>query len=217
MLPTNNVTPTISHVQLAEMTGKRQDNVKRVIEKLSEQGVIAFTQIEDVQSKGNNREYKITLFNVNERDSYIVVAQLCPEYTAKLVDHWMATKNNQPKLPQTFAEALQLAADQAKQLELAKPKVEFVDRYVESTGLKTFREVCKMLGANERKFRAMLVAEDVMYILNGSWTVKAYYLDQKYFKSVPGEKNGHSFNTIKFTARGVEWVSRKWSNFMEVK
>lgn len=200
----------ISHVQLAELTGKRQDNVKRVIEKLSVGGVITFTQFEE---KGNGRP--LTVFTVNERDSYIVVAQLCPEYTAKLVDHWMATKNTKPKLPQTFAEALQLAADQAKQLELAAPKVAFVDRYVESTGNKTFREVCKLLQANERKFRAMLISEDVMYHLNGSWTVKAYYLDQVYFNVHTGEKNGHSYNTVKFTPRGVEWVSRKWSKFNE--
>ena len=206
MLPTSNVTPMISHVQLSEMTGKRQDSVKRTIENLSKSSVITFTQFVE---KGNGRP--LTVFSVNERDSYIVVAQLCPEYTAKLVDHWMETKNKQPALPKTFAEALQLAADQAKQLELAAPKVAFVDKYVDSTGLKTFREVCKMLGANERKFRAMLVADDVMYLLNGGWTVKAYYLAQDYFKVNTGEKNGHSFSTVKFTSRGVEWVSRKWS------
>ena len=38
---------------------------------------------------------------------------------------------NKPTTPQTFAEALQLAADQAKQLELAAPKVNYFDKVVE--------------------------------------------------------------------------------------
>lgn len=37
-----------------------------------------------------------SVYQVNERDSYVVVAQLCPEFTAKLVDYWQTTKNQQP-------------------------------------------------------------------------------------------------------------------------
>ncbi|MCP4800408.1 MAG: hypothetical protein GY893_10720, partial [bacterium] len=101
-----------------------------------------------------------------------------------------------PKLPQTFAEALQLAADQARQLELQAPKVEFVDRYVESTGNKTFREVAKLLQANERTFRAMLINEKIMYHLNNSWVVYAAYDKKGYFHTSTGERNGHAFNTV---------------------
>lgn len=208
----NNI-DVMSSVDLAELCGVRHDHFMTKAQKVLGDTLPNFRERE----KYNNGRNERTILMLPEREACLMAMSYSYELQAKVYDSWQEMKNNQPKLPQTFAEALQLAADQAKQLELAKPKVEFVDRYVESTGLKTFREVCKMLGANERKFRAMLVAEDVMYILNGSWTVKAYYLDQKYFKSVPGEKNGHSFNTIKFTARGVEWVSRKWSNFMEVK
>jgi len=57
------------------------------------------------------------VYVVSERDSYIIVAQLCPEYTAKLVDYWIATKNQvvQPvTLPLTYKEAL-LALVQAEE------------------------------------------------------------------------------------------------------
>lgn len=119
----------------------------------------------------------------------------------------------QQKLPQTFAEALQLAADQARQLELQAPKVEFVDRYVESTGNKTFREVAKLLQANERTFRAMLISERIMYSLNGSWVVYSTYDKKGYFHTTTGERNGHAFNTVKFTPKGVTWISEKWNKF----
>lgn len=204
--PSTNTAPTISHVQLSELTGKRQDSVKRTIEGLSKSSVITFTQTVE---KGNGRP--LTVFTVSERDSYIVVAQLCPEYTAKLVDHWIATRNVALQLPQTKREWIEFALEQEKQLELAAPKIAFVDRHVESSGNKTFREVCKLLRANEHKFRAMLIDEGIMYSLNKSWTVKAYYLDAGYFSVNTGEKNGHAFNTVKFTPKGVEWISRKWS------
>ena len=72
---------------------------------------------------------------------------------------------SKPKIPQTYSEALLLAANQAreieeknKQLAIAAPKAEFVDRYVESSGLFTFRQVAKQLGIKEPKFRSFLVA-----------------------------------------------------------
>src|SRR5690606_15037763 len=41
----------------------------------------------------------------------------------------------QKQLPQSFSEALQLAADQARQLELAAPKVQYFDTVVERSTL----------------------------------------------------------------------------------
>ncbi|MEM8160379.1 phage regulatory protein/antirepressor Ant, partial [Morganella morganii] len=49
-----------------------------------------------------------------------------------------------PKIPQSYTEALRLAADlneqleeKSRALELAAPKAEFVDRYVDTTGSMT--------------------------------------------------------------------------------
>lgn len=115
-----NATPsqTMTSKQIAVVVEKRHDNVKRTIENLADQAVIVRPQIEDEQFKdsmGRNRTESV--YVVNERDSYIIVAQLCPEYTAKLVDYWMATKNQvvQPvTLPLTYKEAL-LALVQAEE------------------------------------------------------------------------------------------------------
>ena len=46
-----------------------------------------------------------------------------------------------PQIPTNFAEALQLAADQAKQLDLAAPKVAFVDNLVSRDNLMTATQV----------------------------------------------------------------------------
>lgn len=127
-----------------------------------------------------------------------------------------------PAIPQTFAAALRLAADQqdiitaqAAQLEAAAPAVEFVGRYVESTGLMTFRQVAKLLQVKEPEFRRFLHAAKIMYPLNGEWTAHAQHIEAGRFEMRAGtaQSNGHAFNTAKFTAKGVEWVAgelAKW-------
>ena len=123
-----------------------------------------------------------------------------------------------PTVPQTMAQALRLAADQAEQIELqqeqlalAAPKVEFVDRYVESTGSKGFRQVCKLLGANESRFREFLVDNKVMYRLGGEWTPHAQHQDTGRFEVKAGaSEGGHAFNQAKFTPKGVQWVAGLW-------
>ena len=88
------VVQTMSSRQLAEVLVKRHDNVKRTIELLAEKGVISHPQSEDGMKSANGIIEK--LYFLNERDSYVVTAQLSPEITAKLVDWWLATKHLQP-------------------------------------------------------------------------------------------------------------------------
>jgi phage antirepressor YoqD-like protein len=114
------------------------------------------------------------------------------------------------QIPQTLGEALQLAADQAKQLELAAPKIAFVDSFVESAGNKTFRQVAKMLSANERLFRAFLVSEGFMYKIGGEWTAYQNHIAAGRFSCKVGEKNGHAFTECKFTPKGIEHIAGKW-------
>lgn len=107
---------TMTSLEMAELVNKRHDSVKRTIDTLAEQGVIARPQIEDVQEiGGNNRTYVTQIYKIGERDSYVVVAQLSPEFTAKLVDYWQQHKNHQPvAIPTTaeaFANAFQMIAN----------------------------------------------------------------------------------------------------------
>ncbi|MGY6160475.1 Rha family transcriptional regulator [Paraburkholderia strydomiana] len=83
----------ISSKEIASLTGKRHDNVKRTIDSLVEEKVVAFPQIEEKVTGGRPlREYF-----VGERDSYVIVAQLSPQFTAKLVDRWRALESGEAK------------------------------------------------------------------------------------------------------------------------
>lgn len=84
----NNQDLTMSSAQLALLTSKRVDSVKRTMETLSDKGLITFTQSVEKATGGR----PTSVYNVNERDSYVVVAQLSPEFTAFLVDEWQKVK-----------------------------------------------------------------------------------------------------------------------------
>lgn len=84
-------TQTMTSLEMAELVEKRHDNVKRTIEMLVKSSVIVQPQIEDEQSTdkmGRTRTTQVYVFTGEQgkRDSIIVVAQLCPEFTARLVD-----------------------------------------------------------------------------------------------------------------------------------
>lgn len=75
----------MSSKEIAQLTASRHDSVKRTIERLAEPGVITFTPMVEKSSGGRPG----TEYLINQRDSYVVVAQIDARFTAKLVDRWM--------------------------------------------------------------------------------------------------------------------------------
>lgn len=119
---------TMSSQEISELLGSRHDKVKQSIERLANRGAIQLPPLGGVKNHlGQNVEVYTFSGEKGKRDSIIVVAQLSPEFTAKIVDRWIELETGGFKIPQTYAEALQLAANQAKQLEEQKPKVEYFD------------------------------------------------------------------------------------------
>ncbi|MEB1608533.1 Rha family transcriptional regulator [Xanthomonas campestris pv. campestris] len=85
--------PAITSREIAELVEKRHDNVKRTIETLVQQGVIVRPQMAEkpgFDSMGRARPVRVFHFAGEQgmRDSLVVVAQLSPEFTGRLVDRW---------------------------------------------------------------------------------------------------------------------------------
>lgn len=100
------------------------------------------------------------------------------------------------------------------QLEIAAPKVAFVDKYVAGNGNKTFRQVAKLLQIKEYKFREFLESNRIMYKLNGEWTAYQNHVDAKRFHVKTGvSDSGHAFNHALFTPKGIEWIAGELAKF----
>ena len=80
-----NDTQTMNSLQIAELVQSRHDSVKRTIERLVEQEIIACPPMVDVQeNKGNSRNYTTQAYffsgEQGKLDSITVAAQLCPPF-----------------------------------------------------------------------------------------------------------------------------------------
>ncbi|WGK92566.1 phage antirepressor KilAC domain-containing protein [Pseudomonas migulae] len=80
---------TMSSREIADLVGSRHDKVKQSIERLVERGVIVQPPMGSEQFRDSiGRPRDESVYRVCKRDSFVVVAQLSPEFTARLVDRW---------------------------------------------------------------------------------------------------------------------------------
>jgi len=210
---------TMSSREIADLTGKELGHVNRDIRAMLD-GLQDDPELEHVCEDQDGRGYT-TAFHLGRELTYTLLAGYSVVLRRRVIARWQELEAQQsPKLPQTMAQALRLAAEQAEQLEaqqeqlaLAAPKVAFVDRYVAATsGEKGFREVCKLLGANEHEFSEFLARAKIMYRLAGKMTPHAERLAAGRFKVKTGTapRNEHAYAQAKFTPKGVEWIAGLW-------
>ena len=212
---------SMTSLEIAELVEKRHDNVKRTIESLVNANIISNPQIEDGIKSANGVIPKVYVFTgeKGKRDSIIVVAQLCPEFTARLVDRWAELEGKNRELSKMEILQMALESEQQKlalqqQLEIQAPKVAFVDKYVAGNGNKTFRQVAKLLQIKEYKLREFLESNRIMYKLNGEWTAYQNHVDAKRFHVKTGvSDSGHAFNHALFTPKGIEWIAGELAKF----
>lgn len=151
----NNV-PTTTSLKVAEAFGKRHDNVVRKIESLECSIEFARLNFEVGSYLDGNRQERKMYELTRDGFSFLVNKMNGPkaaEFTEKFIGAFNAMEaalSGKPEevfqIPRTLSEALQLAADQAKQLELQAPKVEAFETYLETDGTMTFTEAAKALG-----------------------------------------------------------------------
>lgn len=205
LLATTNQPLTMSSREIAELTQKEHKNVTRTIESLINAQILT-AQIEPLTYNHRGNDYKY--YQLNKRDSLVVVARLSPEFTAAVVDRWQYLEEAQkPQLPQTFAEALQLAANQAKLLEEAAPKVEFHDKIVNDAANFSLRDAAKKIQQRPNKFNEWLRSEGYLCQNN---LPKQQYINQGLFKTHTGQsKEEYQFSQTRVTSKGLAYFTKK--------
>jgi phage antirepressor YoqD-like protein len=217
---------TMSSREIAELTGKRHPDVKRDIQAMAselEEDVSAFAHIYLDSMNREQTEYLLdkeltetllTGYSAKMRRAVVrrwteLEEQIRPRVLATLPDF-----SNPAAAARAWAEQfeLQQAANQA--LIEAAPKIAFVEKYVESTGLKGFRQVAKLLKANEARFREFLLDKKIMYRMGGEWQAYQPHIEAGRFEVKAGTTDsGHAYNQSKFTPKGVNWIAGLWAQY----
>ena len=166
-----------------------------------------------MQKEVNKRIYDVEVYifkgEQGKLDSITIVAQLCPEFTAALVKRWYELENqNAVRLPQTFAEALQLAADQARQLELAAPKVQYFDSVADRKNLLNATQVGQKFGMSAKVLNKTL--EDFRVYnkaIKRSRVFQQWFIDRG-FGELKQTESGHP--QAMFTTIGEQWIHEQF-------
>lgn len=217
--PKENATLTMSSREIAQITESRHSDVCVSIDRLMAKGIIGGYQAMPYTHPQNGQIYHE--YHINKRDTYVIVAQLSPAFTARLVDRWQELESQQAvRLPQTFAEALRLAAEQAeiienqdKQLAEQAPKVAFVEHYIEVGTSKSLRETAKILNFPEKRMIECLERDRVLYRQSGNLLPYSDKQSKQLFTVKTGTaEHGHNFTQTRVTGKGIEWIAQRYAS-----
>lgn len=184
---------TMSSREIAELVGQgeRHDNVKRTIDTLAERGIIGRPQFEDrpfTDAQGKARSEKVYL--VGKRDSYVIVARLSPEFTARLVDRWQELEAKLPHSPfildpsdpkvmlAVFGhlqhQAAAASAQAAEALSLASEKDRALRHIAAAEGVLCLTDTAKNLKQSPREFAGRMNRGRWIYRRGGKGNWLAY-------------------------------------------
>lgn len=168
--------PIMTSREIAELLEARHDSVKRTIERLADRGTITSPPLVETTFIGaDGKRQAVGEYHVGKRDSYVIVAQLSPEFTARLVDRWQELEAsaadpvqaalNDPTLLRrallTYTEQVVALENRVEEL---TPKSAALDRIATaSKGAVGVRIAAKLMDVPEREFITFLIQYRVLY------------------------------------------------------
>lgn len=222
---------TMTSLEIAEVTGRNHKDVMRSIREMEEAWVKVngrkFALVEYKDAKGEMRP----CYSLNKTECLYIATKFNDEARAKLVLRWeeLETKErNQYQVPQSFAEALMLAAKQQEQIEEQQrqleanskeivelngaiaemePKVTYVDMILASKETVTTTQIAQDYGQSAKAFNILLRNFGVQHKVGGQWVLYAKHLPFGYVQSDTFpivHKNGMSGTVMhtKWTQKG---------------
>lgn len=145
-------------------------------------------------------------------------------FQAKVADEILPSirKTGSYGIPQTYAEALRLAADQAEQIEqqkleltAAKPKVQFYDQVRESEHTLSMNDAAKLLGIKGLGRNKLFEQLRSRGVLDESNVPYQRFLNSGHFEVIekPYDYNGMVGITkvTRVTQKGLQWISKEFS------
>lgn len=228
---------TMSSLQIAEITGKPHNDVLKAIRKMEPAwakisgGNFSLTSYADEQGKER------PCYELTKTECLYIATKFNDEARAKLVLRWeeleVEKQNGGFVIPQSFSEALLLAANQAKQIEqlgqqnqmLAgenehltaenrqlAPKAQYTDEVLQSTSTYTLTQIAHDLGMRSvYVLQDWLMAEKILFRQSGQWQPTAKVADKGYFTTRTAKyiksngEIGSSMSTV-VTESGRQWL-----------
>lgn len=229
----NKIGQTMSSREIAELTGKRHDHVLRDCDALNENyEKMGFPKIGEGYythpNTGNqqHREYRLT-----KMQTFDLMTGYSAELRIKVNRRWAeleAKEQAHQQIPQSFSEALRLAAEQAekieaqqKQLQAQAPKVLFADTVIGSQSSCLIGELAKLITQKgyeigEKRLFKWLRENHYLGTRGEYYNIpNQQYIEQGLFELKKGTRSGnggvmHTTITPKVTGKGQVYFVNKF-------
>ena len=234
---------TITSIEIAELAGREHKSVMRSIREMEEGWVkirgckFALTSRKVQQPNGGIRE--VPCYELNKIECLYIATKFNDEARAKLVIRWEELETKERTggfvVPQTFSQALMLAARQQEEIEKQKaalvqqgneiiklsneitsmrPKAEYYDKIMSCTDSIDITQVALDYGMSARALNKKLHELRIQYKVNKQWILYSDYLQCGYVRSIPVDISkdrdwSKTTNHTRWTRRGVIFIYEK--------
>ena len=205
MLPMKSKTMTLK--EITDLLDVRHDVALKKVERLArspEFGTMLYLDI-----VYNDKGQKIKTVSLNKRQSIAVAGVINTTLLMRVIDRWieLESEDSTQSLPTSFAEALQLAADQAKQLELQAPMVEVYERLADRKHDVNTTALAKQLGCSAKTLNAWLKAKGFKWVRR-DYPMSGYESWFNVVSDVTG--SGHEYIQCLITPKGQIEIAKRW-------
>lgn len=205
---------TMSSREIAELTGKEHDNVRRDILKIAQELSLTFEE-KAIPSNGG-RPSKV--FFLDKENTLILVSGYSIKMRAAIIRRWQELESQVSKpslpVPQTMGEALRLAAElweEKERLSLENkemaPKADVYDRIIERNNLYNATQVAQKFGQSAVWLNRQLEQFDVYNRSVKRGRVFQQWFVDKGYGIIRETETGHS--QAMFYAEGEMWIIDK--------
>lgn len=210
----------MSSIEIAEVTGKRHDAVLRDIRKLLKQGVAAHNFVVSEYTDATGR--KLPCYNLTKKGSLILASGYNAVLREKIIDRWESLETGKAtpyyQIPQSFSEALMLAAKQAEQIESQQKQIqaqsnqiaelekqtEYTRVILQSKSTALVTQIAQDYGMSARKFNAILRDLNIQHKVRNQWVLFNRYINKGYVQS-------STFNFTRSDGREDVSMTTEWT------
>ena len=214
-----NASLTMSSREIAELCEKRHDHVMVDIRNMLDELEIQSPEFSGDYIDSKGRTYPC--FYLPKDLTLTLIAGYNVKLRKRIIDRWQELEAQQAvQLPQTFAEALRLAADLEEQKQALllenqrmKPKAAFVEHYVEVGTTKSLRETAKILKMPEKAMIQRLVEDRILYRQSNNLLPYQKYHERELFAVKTGTaEHGHNFTQTRVTSKGMTFIANRYAS-----
>lgn len=210
----------MSSTEIAEITGKKHKSILRDIRNLLKQGVAGHNFVPSEFEDSTGR--KLPCYNLTKKGSLILASGYNAVLREKIIDRWESLETGKAtpyyQIPQSFSEALMLAAKQAEQIESQQKQIqaqsnqiaelekqtEYTRVILQSKSTALVTQIAQDYGMSARKFNAILRDLNIQHKVRNQWVLFNRYINKGYVQS-------STFNFTRSDGREDVSMTTEWT------